>query len=109
MMLFGIVMMYESRLEVGAADKAVVVAGIESGVEVATTDDGLVGTAATVAVGRGASRLRLRSSEDPPQAAATRRSAASTRDRRFEFTSETLFRFVPYGSSADEISVANHR
>lgn len=92
-------------------DDAIVVDGaVSSDVgDFVDTEPSTVDVIAGSAVGSGISTLRLRSSEDPPQAAATRRSAASTRDRRFEFTSETLFRFVPYGSSADEISVTNHR
>jgi hypothetical protein len=49
----------------------------------------------SVSAGSGASTFRLRSSVDPPQAE-TRRSAASTRVKRFEFIFETLFRIKSY-------------
>lgn len=42
--------------------------------------------------GIGASRLRLRSSDDPPHAAAVRRSPARTTDKRLYDMTETLFR-----------------
>lgn len=60
-------------------------------------------------VGSGASTLRLLPSDEPPQAATTRTRETRTRDKRFEITFETLFSFVAYGSSADEIGVAHHR
>ena len=101
--------LFDEAMVVDAPLAAADVVGVSEATDVFGAEPSGVVVANEVMVGIGASTCRLRASEDPPQAAATRRSAASTRDRRVEFTSETLFRFVPYGSSADEISVANHR
>lgn len=77
--------------------------------EAAVVGGTVAGAVAGTVEGSGTSTLRLRPSDDPPQAAATSRSAESTRDRRLEITSETLFSLGLIGSSADEIGVANHR
>jgi hypothetical protein len=62
----------------------------------------------SVSAGSGASTFRLRSSVDPPQAE-TRRSAASTRIKRFEFIFETLFRIKRYFWSNRKVGVSHRR
>lgn len=100
--------LFDETMVVDAPLATADVLGVSEATDVFGAELSGVVVANEVMEGSGASTLRLRSSEDPPQAAATRRSAASRKDGRCDFTSETLFRFVSDGSSADEIGVANN-
>lgn len=104
----------DSGVEI-SLDAGGVVASVAVGVEfdddpsVPGVDTSEVGAVTRLSVGGSTLTFLLRSSEEPPHAAATTRSAESTRDKRFDITSETLFRFVGVVSSADEISVPDDR
>ena len=94
----------------GEVDSVAPVEAVGTGVARGVTDvsgdvEGVIG----VMLGSDASRLRLRSSDEPPHAVTARMRAADRRERRLEFTRETLFRFVTDGSSAHEIRVAHNR
>jgi hypothetical protein len=79
----------EGSVSVGALEFA---DDIDAMVGVLTEASVVFSVAVDAVVGSGASTLRLRSSAEPPQAAAVRTSAEKSRDKRREAMTETLFR-----------------
>ena len=96
----------EGLVSVGASEFE---ESIDATVGVATEAAVVVSVAVEGVAGSGASRLRLRSSAEPPQAAAVMTSAESSSDKRREGMSETLFSRLRNGSSADEVGLAHDR